>query len=63
VDVVDAHFAGRNTIHDLIEARVFDFQCISNQGAYSGIDAAVGCEFSSASLEIGVECARFLFAR
>ena len=31
VDVVDACFAGLDAIHDLIEGRVFDVQCITDQ--------------------------------
>ena len=31
VDVVDAHFAGLNTIHYLLKVRVFDLQSITDQ--------------------------------
>ncbi len=31
MDVVDAHFAGLNTIHDLLKVRVFDLQSITDQ--------------------------------
>jgi len=31
VDVVDAHFAGLNTIHYLPKLLVFDLQCIADQ--------------------------------
>jgi hypothetical protein len=30
VDVVDAHFAGLNTIHYLLKVRVFDLQSITD---------------------------------
>ena len=30
VDVVDAHFAGLNTIHDLLKVLVFDLQSITD---------------------------------
>jgi hypothetical protein len=30
-DVVDAHFAGLDTIHDLLKVLVFDFQAITDQ--------------------------------
>ena len=63
VDVVDAHFAGFNTIHYLLETWIFDLQAVTDQGACSWIDSAVGCEFSGASFEIGVEGAGFSFAR
>jgi len=29
-DVVDAHFASLNTIHDLLKVLVFDLQCITD---------------------------------
>jgi hypothetical protein len=31
VDVVDAHFAGLDTIHYLLKVRVFDLQSITDQ--------------------------------
>ena len=49
VDVVDAHFAGLNTIHYLLKVLVFDLQAVADQRACSWIDSAIGCEFSSAS--------------
>jgi hypothetical protein len=30
-DVVDAHFAGLDTIYDLLKVLVFDFQAITDQ--------------------------------